>query len=139
MTLFVIVSMLLHIVSVTAILYLYRQSQKTAAPEEKIEQLLISYTEEMKKDNERLLQRLKPQQAERVFQSELTQALQNQEEKEAKRYEPPEPAGENEIEVTPAAQALRLAHIGKSKEEIARELSLTSGEVELLLKKRDGH
>ncbi|QQK80234.1 hypothetical protein HUG20_10260 [Salicibibacter cibi] len=136
MIVFVIISVLLHAVSFAAIVYLF---QKSAAPGDKIERLLKRYTNEMKEDNERLLRQLRPEQAntpKNPFRFELAQAT-GKLEKQEKGYEPPEPAGENEAQVTPAAQALRLAQTGKSKQEIAETLSLGYGEVELLLKKHE--
>ncbi|QQK76358.1 hypothetical protein HUG15_12850 [Salicibibacter cibarius] len=136
MIVFVILSVLLHFVSLAAIVYLF---QKKAATGDEIERLLKRYTNEMKEDNERLLRQLRPMQAKTPkssFLSELEQAT-GKLEKQEKGYEPPEPTGENEAQVTPAAQALRLAQTGKSKQEIAEALSLGHGEVELLLKKHE--
>ncbi|AXF55113.1 DUF6115 domain-containing protein [Salicibibacter kimchii] len=134
MTAFVIISILLHLVSLAAIAYLFL---KNAAPGDEIEQLLKKYTTEMNEDNERLLRRLQPEQVQtpkHTFESELAQAA-GKVERQEKGYEPPEPVGENEARVTPAAQALRLAQTGKSTQEIAEDLTLGYGEVEWLLQK----
>ncbi|QDI90277.1 hypothetical protein EPH95_03065 [Salicibibacter halophilus] len=139
MTTFVITSLLLHVISLAAILYLYQLLNKNAAPGEKIERLLKRYTNEMKEDNEQLLQRLQPLQTKtpkNPFRSELAQASEKLGEQE-KGYAPPEPAEGNEARITPAAQVLRLARTGKNKQEIAKALSLGHGEVELLLKNQE--
>lgn len=119
-----------------------------------IEDILISYTEEMKDENEKLLVQIKKMKEENEklkFHQEQASAIprqtplfpnNKQEEKEEKEkqyehYRPPEIPDqpmEDLFEQSDTLKILTLAKQGLSAEQIAKKLNLGKGEVELVLK-----
>ncbi|GAE24280.1 hypothetical protein JCM9140_193 [Halalkalibacter wakoensis JCM 9140] len=155
-TLLVTISLLLHAFTFLWILTLIKQQQArpSSKDEEKrkqeIEDLLISYTLEMKEENEKLLRQLskdhekemekdKPVQtrtAETVMPSRVVNHKEQKEEDKYKDYLPPmvEDSKEVEFQQSETANIISLSRQGYSAEEIAQKLNLGKGEVELMLK-----
>ncbi len=159
-----IISLLLHGVTFLWILTLMQRLQQPDASKAEIEQmknemedLLISYTAEMKEENERLLRQLElrnrvdkgservPSQEQQSMEAEarvervkVKQGKQEQAKQE--RYEEYTPPFIDELkediyyEQSDTAKVLALAEQGLSVEQIAKKLNIGKGEVELLLK-----
>ncbi|MDT8859000.1 hypothetical protein N0O92_02070 [Alkalihalobacillus sp. MEB130] len=164
-TLLVTISLLLHAFTFLWIITLMKRQQhvqplSTKENEDKlkseIEDLLVSYTVEMKEENERLVKQLKQLKATPEKKSQGTSSEENpspkQSLKESERvkqvptresityddYSPPlieEDQMESDMyEQSDTAKVLALAKQGLHAEEIAKKLSLGKGEVELMLK-----
>ncbi|SDN28929.1 DUF6115 domain-containing protein [Alkalicoccus daliensis] len=161
------VSLFLHLISFFALLVLYKR-QEAYRPEndnkniKEMEDMLLSYTTEMKDNNERLIRRLKEEKA-----SYIKSGINSAEEETEKQtgppapkenlpdstqhpetnkeqalydkyenYEPPLPDLEKPplVETTLRSQVLALKEKGYSENEIAQQLKIGAGEVELLIK-----
>lgn len=167
----VFISLLLHLVSFFVIVILYQriENQKPLDKEKtvkEIEDLLLSYTAEMKENNEKLAKRISElpvAERNQVFKNEAaedarpegTSPAQINKEAEGKRtpdsvretgsempekysrYTPPVPGMEKEeesLKPSSTSKVLSLSKQGYSKDEIAKQLEMGAGEVELLLK-----
>ncbi|WP_385939167.1 DUF6115 domain-containing protein [Thalassorhabdus alkalitolerans] len=151
------ISLSLHLLSFYIILIFYRRWQKEAGIlkdshrlTSEIEDLLVAYTAEMKEDNERLLKELeqKTPRSDATHHDPGNRKAGNNE-KDSKRIEssrpdhdsfhkemgmPYIPNQKDKVVQSPAAKALSLFSKGLDRDEIAKELDMGKGEVELLLK-----
>ncbi|NEU29347.1 hypothetical protein GN156_00915 [bacterium LRH843] len=150
-TIFLIISLLLHGVAFLWIMALRgRQSDvsRTDIQQMKNEMadLLLAYTEEMKAENERLIEQIKGS-SQRVVQAKPAEEIKMEkrvmpsENKPViavdryKDYQPPVAEPEEAIyEQSLTAQVLALKKQGLSAKHIAKTLNIGTGEVELMLK-----
>lgn len=165
----VIISLVLHLVSffIMVILYQRIESQKPLDKDKTIremEDLLVSYTSEMKENNERLVRRMtkiSPETVQKrpVDQSEkqntLTKVVCSEskndgpssqsnenssdlpyDDNEYDQYMPPTPSDKDQVsfDSSSTANVLSLSKQGYSENEIAKRLQMGAGEVGLLLK-----
>ena len=152
-----IISFILHLVSFFFIVLLYqRQLRQEPFNKEKtlneMEDILVSYTTEMKENNERMVRivsrqtKTPPAQFSKARETaeENTEPFPGIEEAlemktkagEFSQYVPPLPDEKEaqDLSPSPASQILSLHQQGNSIKEIAQKLKLGTGEVELLLK-----
>ncbi len=150
-TVLLIVSLLLHGVTALWIATLMKRmelangsKQDTDKLKREIEDLLLSYTEEMKEENNKLANQLKAlpvkeyatsfekEEEEREQQANLSEL----EQEEELNYEPPLP-DDNGVEIdlqqSQTARVLALSDQGLTVEQIAKTLDIGTGEVELML------
>ncbi|CAM3749661.1 DUF6115 domain-containing protein [Alkalicoccus chagannorensis] len=165
-----LISLFLHILTFLAFIVLYKR-QETHQPGHyeqqmrEIEDMMISYTAEMKENNEKLLRRFQAEKAEIRKEQTVSSAPQESNvpyypplhavEKDlhilngaAQTYAPPkqpaapavytppepaEPEAET-AEMSTQSKVLQLHAEGKNEQQIAKELGIGAGEVELLVK-----
>lgn len=147
--LLLIVSLLIHgFVFFWIIVLIQRIRQTESRIEEmnqvkmEIEDVLLAYTTEMKEENERLLQRLRERNDQKVTKSQQQEWKVESSEPppsinhpEKEEYVPPLELSSQETYVKSYhAQVLELFELGLSAEEIAKKLEMGKGEVELILK-----
>ncbi|WP_156911662.1 helix-turn-helix transcriptional regulator [Salibacterium aidingense] len=119
---------------------------------EDMEELLSGYTEEMKRENQELKMYFNQQESSREyhFDAQGTAVNKNTRENEKQKEEepaffppfsaeenefpPPETKGKEQLESSDQAKVLSLASQGLSRDEIAKELNIGKGEVDLFLK-----
>ncbi|KHF39753.1 DUF6115 domain-containing protein [Halalkalibacter okhensis] len=154
-TLLITISLLLHAFTFLWILTLMRQQSHHSKEDydhlkSEIEDLLVSYTIEMKEENEQLLKRINEykdstaNEAKLVSPSSVTkqkhETIEQFEEEtdKYKAYHPPIPNLEEEDEdmyqQSDTTKVIILSKQGLSPEQIAKKLNLGKGEVELMLK-----
>lgn len=162
-----LVSLFLHFVTFFAITVLYKRQEvqqpySNAKQIQEMEDMLLSYTTEMKENNEQLIQRLKVEKEKYVKQQEA--ALDRSETADSttdthvesikpinyyppltaagpknpyENYQPPLPKEEPPAEAAVTSKhsrVLALKKEGYTEKEIAKKLNIGAGEVELLLK-----
>ncbi|MGJ9381437.1 DUF6115 domain-containing protein [Salipaludibacillus sp. CF4.18] len=158
----VIISLALHFVSFYIMILLYQRMERTKPLDKEktmkeLEDLLLSYTTEMKDNNERLARRVSKLSAnsspkvnehrkiENIPEpiTDPDQSLVNtfpdsaDHEEDYKEYEPPLPDETSEeiaLDSSTTSRVLSLYKRGNSITDIAKELRIGAGEVELLLK-----
>lgn len=160
MALALIMSFILHGVTLYALILLYKKQQLgQMTPEElaqqkaEIEDLLMAYTTEIKDENDKLLNKMNRQQMtsapadlsgkkvdqpvdEPLLKATLHQSPANKrEENETKpTYVPPLPNEEEQYETSIEMQALKMYKEGYTVTDIAKKLKKGKGEVELMVK-----
>lgn len=157
-----IVSIFFHFVTFFTLIILYKRQEPTQSGNnqqsmKEMEDMLLSYTTEMKENNERLIRRLKEEKSQLIKQQAMNIYETSPEVLTAKEgadkdkstdtsavkvkayedYEPPVPSEtspEEKVEASKHSRVLALNQEGYSEKEIARRLNIGAGEVELLLK-----
>ncbi|WP_444684193.1 DUF6115 domain-containing protein [Alkalicoccus luteus] len=136
MTLLLLTSLLLHLVTFYAVIILFRRQEAEPTQDmdkkmRQMEDILAAYTEEMKASNERLLQEIQGTAA-----AEISQKQKVADAEEVQRsYTPPLPQEQDEtFQLSDRAKVLQLYAAGKKPEQIAEELQMGTGEVELLIR-----
>lgn len=107
-----------------------------------IEDLLLSYTSEMKEENEKILKKIVTKKEKLKEQTSQEFKIVNaKKELEIEKIDEPEPftppqivQQEDKLEQSTTAKILSLSSQGYSAKEIAKKLNMGDGEVELLLK-----
>ena len=145
MIVFVIFSFILHVASIGAIFVLYRtqqrlqeQDREAGAVKEELDELLSTYIEEIKQENNELKKWIASNKDVarndiKERDSLVTENKQSHKEEELV-FEPPLPEGNIKIEKSFQSQVLSLAANGYTANEIAKQLQVGQTEVELLLK-----
>ncbi|EZH67270.1 hypothetical protein DH09_04865 [Bacillaceae bacterium JMAK1] len=123
MSTFAVVSLLLHLITISVIIYLVYTKPKGHSREDidEIEQLLIRYTNKMKEDNKHVLRTIQNRPSFEEVLQEVT----------PKNDQEPE---DNVVTDSKEAKVLQLANEGYKAESIAKQLEIGTGEVQLLLK-----
>ncbi|GIO26179.1 DUF6115 domain-containing protein [Ornithinibacillus bavariensis] len=133
-----IISFLLHIISITAIYALSKQlrvEKKNDTTE--IVALMESYLEEIKEENKMLQDRLAERDnndSSRKHTTVMQTTLRNEDVKEVLPFSSIEDEPLDQVEVSLQSKILKLHKEGLSPEDIARELSCGKTEVELIIK-----
>ncbi len=158
----IIISFLLHFVAFFIIIILAQKvnanssigsENDTEKLKHEIEDLLLSYTTEMKEENEKLINKLAMKkktldhsqrtvvttydrkQKEKIEKKATENRPVRQKDDEENLYVPPQVhEQEDTVEQSTTAQVLSLANQGYTAKEIAKKLNIGDGEVELLLK-----
>lgn len=141
-----IISLLLHGVTALWIFTLMKRLELVTISKKEMEQakneiedLLLSYTEEMKEENERLVAMLKgsqqkPTMDKETYQNEQIKKVKKEPEERYDNYAPPTIDQKPIYERSTTAEVLALAKQGQTTEQIAKSLDIGTGEVELMLK-----
>ncbi|MBU9720347.1 MULTISPECIES: DUF6115 domain-containing protein [Bacillaceae] len=157
------VSFILHFISFFIIIILFQRQTKYQPDQKKemkeMEDMLLSFTEEMKENNEKLVKLISKNSAVSVKKTNYTEAQEDQlpsikpnhqnnleeqspvfdhrmmGEDDYEKYEPPVPEEEAiEVNTSSTSQVLKLHKDGLTVDEIAKKLEMGAGEVQLLLK-----
>ncbi|NJP36325.1 DUF6115 domain-containing protein [Alkalicoccus luteus] len=136
MTFLLLTSLLLHLASFFAIVILYRRQEASPSQDmdtkmRQMEDILAAYTEEMKDSNDQLLKEIQgTSKPEKTFKQ--TERNTNQ---VPPVYAPPFPEEQDtNMEVSDRAKVMQLYATGKKPAQIAEELQMGTGEVELLIR-----
>lgn len=142
--LLLLLSFIIHAVS----LYWIYRNKNNSSDNKEIESLLVMYTEEMKAENEKLLNRLRLFEEKGASAMATGSAVENSEsgnlqsetaeatvvKSQMDVLPPVSGAPGDHVEVTRTAQVLALSKQGEKQTEIAKKLDCTTDEVQLILK-----
>ncbi|MDG5788162.1 hypothetical protein QA612_11750 [Evansella sp. AB-P1] len=156
-----IISFILHLISFLFMIILFQRQEKQQIVDQKkilneMEDMLVAYTAEMKENNERIanivLKRSKEFTVSRAKNHENKDKIQEKdfadesiiiekasirmedEDDEYEAYSPPVPEDDSKATTSANAKILSLHQEGYSVQEIAQQLNMGAGEVELFLK-----
>ncbi|MFD1171895.1 DUF6115 domain-containing protein [Oceanobacillus picturae] len=138
-----IISFLLHIVTLAIIFQLFRQRSqpKSDTQTEELVTLLETYLQEVKEENDRLQEAISSEEDKATsvpkgvaYEPVRSQANYDYSKQENSSYTPPAPIEEDQVEASLQSRILQLHHRGKSNTEIAKQLNCGKTEVELIIK-----
>ncbi|MFD2628411.1 DUF6115 domain-containing protein [Oceanobacillus kapialis] len=140
--LLLIISFLLHIITLTIIFQLFKQRSQPNhdTQTEEMIALLETYLQEVKEENDRLQKVIQENEQKtnsipkQQVSSVSLQDVDNSSEANDSSYTPPIPEEEDYVEASLQSRILQLHHAGKTKTEIAKELDCGKTEVELIIK-----
>lgn len=135
------ISFLLHIVTLAAIYFLFRQytaqRENTNQSTEDFAVLMDNYIEEMKAENDKLLSQLQQQEEKKTpakMEKPMDQAMDAREEKDTSLLVDTHSLSGDQAELSLEAKVLQLHRQGKKPDEIAKELHCGKTEAELIIK-----